>query len=127
MGFNDVEQRMRARHADVAATIPELDNELDEGESEARYRAAKRAHAWKVMAGGVVALAFGALQLFANRGDASVFRGGFLAFVGIVGLITGPVMLYNHRPHKLPRAQARKVAGGSGASREAAFPPSEKP
>ena len=115
------------RWGDLVVAQRELDSSLDESESEARYRAAKRAHAWKTIAAGVVALTFGALGLFANRSDASVFRGGYLVFAGIVFLIIGPVMLYNNRPHKLPRAQARKVAGDSGASREAAFPPPEKP
>jgi hypothetical protein len=107
MGFDDVERRMRARHPDVAAHIPEMMDVPDANEFSERYRVSRRTHGWKALGAGAVALGIGVLQTLSTSFHSLwFFRGPMLMLLGLIVMIVGLCMVYAHRRHKLPKAHA---------------------
>ena len=98
---------MRARHPDVAQGIPALGRAETGSDVDVfveRYRVARRAHGWKVLAAGGLALAIGLATALSNRADP--FRAVYLLLIGTSVLVVGLVMLYGSRRHRPPRARA---------------------
>lgn len=98
---------MRARHPDVGQDIPDRNQGEAGGDVDMfveRYRVARRAHGWKVLAAGSLALAIGLVGMLSDRPDP--FRAVYLLLIGTSVLVVGLVMLHGSRRHKPPRARA---------------------